>query len=129
MAIVKQLKVTLENRPGALAQLCSELAKRAININGIEASEARTAGAVRLLVNQLDTAKRVCDALGLKYVEEQVLAVTMGNRPGSLGKVTRKLAEKGINVEYVYGTMEKGAERAVIVIGVSDIEAAAQVAR
>ncbi len=126
MAIVKQLKVTLDNRPGALAQLCSELAKRAINISAIEASEARTTGGVRLLVSQLDTAKRVCEALGLKYIEEQVLAVTLGNRPGSLGKVTRKLAEKGINVEYLYGSMEKGAKRAVIVMGVSDIEAAAQ---
>lgn len=128
MAIAKQLKVTLANRPGALAELCSELAKRAINISAIEASEAKPTGSVRLLVNQVETAKGVCDALGLKYVEEQVLAVNVNEKPGALGKVTRKLAEKGINIEYVYGSIEKGAKRALIVMGVTDLEAAARVA-
>jgi len=128
MAIVKQLRVTLENRPGALAELCTELAKRAVNISAIEASEGKPVVAVRLLVNQLETAKGVCEVLKLKYVEEQALAVTVGDRPGSLGKVTRKLAEKGINIEYVYGTIQKGSTGALIVLGVSDVEAAARVA-
>lgn len=128
VAIAKQLKVTLANRPGALAELCTELAKRAVNIAAIEASEAKPMGSVRLLVSQLETAKGVCDAMGVKYVEEQVLAVNINDRPGALGKVTRKLAEKGINVEYLYGSIEKGSKRALIVMGVTDIEAAARVA-
>ena len=128
MAIVKQLKVMLENRPGALAQLCTEFAKRAVNISAIEANAAGPVGPVRVLVNQIETAKGVCEALGLKYVEEPVLAIRVGDRPGSLGKVTRKLAEKGINVEFLYGTIEKGSSHALIVIGVSDLEAAARVA-
>src|SRR5437899_7545881 len=129
MAIARQLKVTLDNRPGALAQVCSELAKRAINIQAIEAREVRPTGAVRLLVNQFETARGVCEALGLKCVEEPVLAVKVGDRPGALGRITRKLAEKGINIEYLYGTIEKGAKQALIVMGVSDLEAAARVAR
>lgn len=129
MAVLKQLKVVLENRPGALAQLCSELAKRAVNINAIDASEASPTGSVRLVVSQLDTAKRVCEELGLKYAEERVLAVNIGDRPGSLGRLTRKLAEKGINVEYLYCTVQKGAGRALIVLSVSDIETAARVVR
>ncbi len=128
MAIAKQLKVTLANQPGALAELCTKLAERAVNITAIEASEAKPMGAVRLLVNQLDTAKGVCDAMRLQYVEEQVLAVNVNDKPGALGKVTRKLAEKGINIEYVYGSIEKGAKRALIVMGVTDVEAAARVA-
>ena len=129
MAIVKQLRVVLDNRPGALAQLCSELAKRAVNIYAIEARENKPEGAVRLLVNHVEAAKKVLDALGLKHLEEQVLAVKVEDRPGSLGKITRKLAEKGINIEYVYGTIEWGSKRALIVLGVSDLEAAARVAR
>ncbi len=129
MAIAKQFTVMLENRPGALAQLCTELAKVAVNINAIQASEARPVGPVRMLVSRPEAARKVCDALGLKYQEEEVLAVLVGDRPGSLGRVTRKLAEKGINVEYVYGTVDKGAKRALIVFGVSDLSAAARIAR
>ncbi len=129
MAIVRQLNVALENRPGALAQLCSELAKRAVNILAIEARDTKPLGSVRLVVNQVDAAKGVCDALGLRCVEEQAIAVKIGDRPGSLGRITRKLAEKGINVDYLYATVDKGTKRALVVLGVSDVEAAAAVVR
>jgi len=128
VAIVKQLNVTLDNRAGALAQLCSELAQRAVNITAILASDTRPSGSVRLLVNQLDAAKTVLGEMGLKFTEEQALAVNVGDRPGSLGKLTRKLAEKGINIEYAYGSIEKGSTHALIVMGVSDVEAASRVA-
>ncbi len=47
MAIAKQLTVTLENRPGALAELCTELAKVAVNIEAIQASDTKPIGPVR----------------------------------------------------------------------------------
>ena len=129
VAIVKQLKITLGNRMGVLAELCTELAKLAVNIHAIDASDVRPVGTVRLVVTQLDKAKRMCESLGLKYEEEQALAINVVDRPGALGRITRKLAEKGIDILYVYGTIEKGSKRALIVLGVSDIEAAARVAR
>ena len=129
MAVAKQLVVTLESRPGSLAELCSELAKVAVNIHAIQASETRPATPVRLLVSHPDAAKKVYERLGLKYKEESVLTILVGNRPGALGRITRKLAEAGINIEYLYGTIEKSTKRALILCGVSDIEAAARVMR
>ena len=129
MAIAKQLTVMLENRPGALAELCTELAKVAVNIEAIQASETKPIGPVRLLVSHPDAAKKVCERLGVKYSEEKVLAILVRNRPGSLGRVTRKLADKGINVEYLYATIGKSSRPALIVLGVADTEAASLVAR
>ena len=129
MAIVKQLTVILENRPGALAGLCSELAKFAVNINAIQISDSKPLSPVRMVVSHLDVAKRVCEALKLKYVEEDVLAVKVGDRPGSLGRITRKLAEEGINVDYAYGSISKGSSQALIVLQVSDIAAAGRLIR
>lgn len=126
MAIVKQLTVMLDNRPGALAELCSELAKVAVNINAIQVTDNRPMSPVRLVVSNPDVAKRVCDALRMKYAEDDVLAVKVGDRPGSLGRVTRKLAEKGINIEYVYGSISRGSSQALIVLQVSDVAAAAR---
>jgi hypothetical protein len=119
----------LENRPGTLAELCTELAKVAVNIEAIQASEASPTGRVRLLVSHLDAAKKVCQRLGLKYTEEKVLAILTKNRPGSLGRITRKLADKGINVEYLYATIGRSARPALIVLGVGDVEAASRVAK
>jgi hypothetical protein len=129
VAIAKQLTVRLENRPGALAELCTELAKVAVNIEAIQASETRPIGPIRLLVSHPDAAKKVFDRLGAKYSEEDVLAILIKNRPGSLGRLTRKLADKGINVEYLYATIGRSARPALIVLGVADVEAAARVVR
>lgn len=129
MSIAKQLTVMLENRPGSLAELCTELAKLAVNIHAIQARQSKPIGAVRLMVSQPEVAKQVCDSMGLKYVEEDVLAVRIGDRPGSLGRVTRKLAEKGINIEYAYGSVARGSTQALIVMAVSDLATAARIVK
>lgn len=125
MAVIKQLRVALKSRPGALAELCTELAKRAVNISAIQANESAP-DTIRLVATPLDVAKKVCESMKLEFREETAIAAHLADRPGSLGRLTRKLAEKGINIEYVYGSIGKSAERALVVIGVSDIAAAAR---
>lgn len=129
MAIAKQLTVMLENRPGMLAELCSELARMAVNIHALHAETGRPIAAVRMVVSQPEVAKRVFNSLGLQFAEEDVLTVKVGDRPGSLGRVTRKLAEKGVNIEYAYGSVARGSTQALIVLGVSDLAAAARLAK
>ena len=125
MAVVKQLRVALKNRPGALAELCTELAKRAVNISAIQANESAP-DTIRLVASPMEVAKKVCESLQLNFHEETAIAAHLADRPGSLGRLTRKLAEKNININYVYGSIGKSAERALVVIGVSDVEAAAR---
>lgn len=127
MALVKQLSIQMENKPGTLAQLCTELARYAVNITAIMAPEVKDVGTVRLVVGSLDTARRVLDQQGLKYTEQDVIALKLSDRPGALGRATRKLAERGINVEYAYGSIVKGADRAMVILGVSDPEKAAKI--
>lgn len=125
MPIVIQFSVALENKPGSLAQACSELAAKAVNIEAIMAADVRGFGTVRLVVNNPETARKVLEGLGVKFTEDEVLAVRMSDRPGALGRATRKLAEHNINIEYAYGSIEKGAPKAVIILGVSDLKKAA----
>lgn len=126
MPVVTQFSLALENRPGVLAEVCSELAAKAVNIEGIMASDVRGWGSVRLVVNHQETARKVLDALGIRYVEEEVLAVHLSDRPGALGRITRKLAENKINIDYVYGSIERGSPKALIIVAVSDIKRAAK---
>jgi len=125
MPIVTQFALALENRPGTLAQVCSELAAKAVNIEAIMAPDVRGFGTVRLVVNHEETARKVFQGMGMKFSEEKVLSVRMSDRPGALGRATRKLAEHDINIEYIYGSIEKGAPKAVIILAVSHLEKAA----
>lgn len=128
MPIVKQLSVTVEDRPGALAEVCSELARVAVNISAIMIARApRGEAPLRLVVDHLETAKKILNGLDIKYTEEEVLAVRLKERPGALGRVTRKLASEGVDVRYAYGSIEKNSERALVILGVSDLEQAARI--
>ncbi len=129
MAQVTQLAIEMENKPGALAALCSALAEHAVNITGFLLCPAGAKGPVRLVVSSVETARRVCQQLGLPCKEEKVLAVQCASRPGALGRITRKLAEAGVNIEYGYATIEKNSKRALVVIGVTDIEKANKVVK
>jgi hypothetical protein len=129
MAQVTQLAIEMENKPGALAALCSALAERAVNISGFLLWPATGKGPVRMVVSSVETARRVCGELGLICREEQALAVQCTSRPGALGRITRKLAEAGINIEYGYGSIEKNSKRALIILGVADVEKAAKVVK
>ncbi len=126
MPIATQFSLLLENRPGSLAETCSALAAKAVNIEAIMAADVRGWGTVRLVVNHEDTARKVLEGMGLKFTEEKVVAVRLSDRPGALGRVTRKLAEHNVNIDYVYGSIEKGSPKALIVLAVSDLKKAAQ---
>ncbi|MFB3920175.1 MAG: ACT domain-containing protein [Terriglobia bacterium] len=129
MAVVTQLSVIVENKRGALAELCTKLAEKAVNIAGMMAPDQPGLVPVRVVVNHVDVAKKVFDQLGLKYTEDQVLDVRVSDKPGALGKVTRKLSDNGIDIRFAYATILKGAGQANVILGVSDVEAAAKIVK
>ena len=129
MAAAKELSVMLENKPGALAELCSKLAEKAVNILGMMVPEQSGVAPVRLVVNHTDVAEKVFDQLGIKYTESDVLNVPLSDKPGALGKITRKLADHKINIKYAYATILPGAGKANVILGVSDVEAAAKIVK
>ena len=127
MTVTRQLSVLLENRRGALAELCSKLAEKAINIVGLSVPEQAGEAPVRLVVNNIATARHVLDSLGLKYTEDEVLAAQVSDRPGALGKLTRKLADNEVDVKYAYATIQKGTGKATVILAVSNTAAAAKI--
>ncbi len=129
MAVVTQLSVIVENKRGALAELCTKLAEKAVNIAGLMVPDQPGLAPVRVVVNHVEAAKKVFDQLGLNYTEEQVLDVRVSDKPGALGKITRKLADHGIDVRFAYATIIKGAGTANIILGVTDVVAAAKIAK
>ena len=127
MPIAQQISVKMKNERGALAQLCSEMAKVAVNIKALLVPDQTGEAPVRFLADNVETAGKVLTDLGLQYTTEEVIAARMSDRPGSLGRITRKLAEHGIDIRYAYGSVAKGTKEAVIALAVSDVRAAAKV--
>jgi len=127
--VAKQLSVVVENRRGALAEVCTKLAEKAVNILGLMVPDEAGLAPVRMVVNSVDVAKKIFDGMGLKYTEENVLSAHLSDRPGALGKLTRKLADHNVDVKYAYGTILKGAGEAVVILAVSDVTAAEKIVK
>jgi len=129
VTVTTQISVLVENKPGALAELCTKLAERAVNILGLMVPDQAGVAPVRMVVSSQDAAKKIFDGMGLKYTEESVLAVRLSDKPGALGKLTRKLADHQIDVKYAYGTILKGAGKAMVILAVSDLDAASDLTK
>ena len=69
MAKVKQLTVSLKNRPRALAQLAKTLADAEINVVALLGSSAGAQGSAQVVVDKMSKAKKVLDKAEMSYKE------------------------------------------------------------
>ena len=127
MPVAKQLTITVANRPGVLAAIGETLAKSKINISGLDASGPQRQ--IRLLVNSPAKARRVLEKAGIRSRLEEVLVANLPDRPGVLGRASRKLARARININYAYGSVARGGKSAAIVFGVGNPRRAARALR
>jgi len=127
MPKVKQFTVAVENRPGTLADVARVLGEVKVNILALLSTTAGVEGFVGVVVDKPEKAKKALDQAGLRYTEQDVLLVELPNVPGALAKFAGKLAAKDINTTAAYQTAARGARKASVVFGVSDMEKAARI--
>ena len=116
----KQLTVVLENHPGTLADVCSCLAVKEINILALSIAEMIDTGELRIVVNNARRAKALLEEWGFDVLESEVLVVEMTNEPGVMAQIARRLAKGMVNIEYAYCSASKDGNRVLGVLKVSD---------
>ena len=123
MEKITEIFIVLENRPSTLGELCSYLAENKINIEAIGVFQ----DAAKLYVKNTNKAMKVLSKADYTVDLRDVLKVELENRPGALADVVSKLGNKGINIEYCYGTIAKKAGSAAVILDVSDIDRAMKI--
>jgi hypothetical protein len=116
---VKQITVFLENQTGRLADVTGILSRENINLQGFSTTEARDYGILRLVVSDVEKAKKALKDAGFTTHIADVICVTVEDKPGELHKILDILAEKGVNIDYIY--VIAGTK---IVLSVANIEEA-----
>ena len=95
--------ITMEDRPGSLAKLGETMGRAGINIEGACAVTGGGKGEVHILVPDAAAARSALKAAGIAVAgEREVLVVDAKDRPGELGRITRKLADAGVNIQLFY---------------------------
>jgi hypothetical protein len=117
---LKDLTVTLEDRPGTMADMGEALAKAGVNIEGICGFPVSGRAVAHVLVEDGAKARKALEDAGIKVTgQNDALVVDVTDRPGTLGQVTRKMAKAGVNLNLIYL-----ATNTRLVIGADNLEKA-----
>jgi hypothetical protein len=111
--------IMLPNRPGVLANLCNQLEKAGINIQGISGTQYHDKVVMHLLFGE-DAAEAQALFFKNKFTItsiRDVLVAPIKDKPGQLGKIAQSLANAEINIDFVYLATNNR-----IVLGVDDLE-------
>lgn len=127
MPRAKQLSVTAPDRPGMLGEIASALGDKKVNIVAVAAATGAGMGQLWLVVDKTATAKKALAAKGWQAAEDELLAVTLSDNPGALGKYAAKLGKAGVNINSMFVGSAGSARKVNAYFAVSDLKAALKV--
>ena len=119
-----QLTVCLENKPGQVAKVGEVLRRAKVNVLAVTVVDNTDTGVVRLVTDNSAKAARALTRAGLKPTRQSVLVLDLPNKPGALGAASARMAKAGVNINYVYGSVVKGAASGTLVFGVDKLQKA-----
>ena len=121
--IIKQISIFMENTTGRLADVTALLAKSGINLRAISIADTADFGILRMVADRPDAAVALLKASGFAARETDVIAVEVPDQPGALARIMALFRDEGVNIEYLYASLEHSADQAVIVLKVDDVAA------
>lgn len=101
---MKDLAIRLDNRPGALAEMGEALGKAGVSIEGGGAFVFDGKGIAHFLFEDGAAARKALENAGIQVLEEREVLIQKLNQdqPGQLGKIARRMADAGVNIEIIY---------------------------
>ena len=126
MKQIKQLSLFVENRPGALAEVCRVLKAANVNIYAATVADTSEFGILRLLLDDIATGNEALKAAGFITRENNVLAICVNDKVGGLATVFDTTDKLGLSVAYMYAIPDRMSDKAVIIFRFDNQDAAAE---
>jgi hypothetical protein len=101
---MRDLAIRLENRPGALAEMGETLGSAGVSVEGGGAFVVASEGIAHFLFEDGTAARKALEERGITVLADREVLVQKLNQdePGQLGKISRMMAEAGVNIEVIY---------------------------
>ena len=112
----KQLIITVDNKVGTLAEVSSVVSSSGINMIAICAYAVDNKGFIMFVTEDNNRAKELLKVKGYNVREEEVILLSLRNKPGELQAITKKIADAGIDLTFIYGSVEKKRKVSQIVL-------------
>ena len=124
MARAKQISAWIEDRPGMLGRVADALGERGVSIRAFTAAVLDGRGFVRIVADKPAAARKIFASHGWDTTTDDVIEVTVRDRPGALGEVADLLGAAGVNIQYAYVGTAKSARQVNLYLAVADLRAA-----
>ncbi len=124
---ITQISVFLENRKGRLYDVCSLLGANGVNIRALTIAETESFGVLRIVVDKCDAAVKLLRDNGFVANFTDVVAIEVPDDPGGLAAALKIFADNDVNIEYMYGFVEKHSDKALLVFRFEDTDFAQQI--
>lgn len=101
---MRDLAIRLENHPGALAKMGEVLGNAGVSVEGGGGFVVDSKGIAHFLFEDTVIARKALEENGIEIIEDREVLIQRLNQdqPGQLGKISRLMAEAGINIEVIY---------------------------
>ena len=124
---IKQLSIFVENREGTLVTVTDAIAKAGVDIRAMSVDDTNDFGIFRLIVTDVDKAKKALDEANAFVSITEVVGVAVQDEPGALAKVVKILADHNINIEYMYAFITVSKQFAYVVLRVAENDEAERI--
>ena len=96
--------IRLENKPGEMARMGETLGAAGVSVEGGGGWVVDSKGYMHFLFEDGETAKKELENVGIEVLEVREVLVQKLRQdiPGQLGKIARRMADAGVNIEVVY---------------------------
>jgi hypothetical protein len=101
---MRDLTISLRNRPGALAEMGEALGSAGVSVEGGGAFVSNDEGIAHFLFEDGAAARKALEEKGIEVLDDREVLVQRLNQdqPGQLGRISRMMAEAGVNIEVIY---------------------------
>ena len=105
---MRDLEIKMINKPGSLAKLGEVLGQAGISILGGGVFTAAESSIAHFLLEDTTSTKNVLEENGFEIIKENEILIQRLNqgKPGQLGKISRMMADAGVNIEVMYSDHE-----------------------
>ncbi len=122
MSVIHQISIFLENRAGSLSEITRILAESGVNLRALSIAETADYGVLRIIADDTEKATAILLEKGCILSKTPVFVVAVPDEPAGLSKVLELLAEKNVDIEYMYSLFTHQNGKAFMVFRLADEE-------
>lgn len=112
----RQLMISVPNTVGSLAEVTSAISVSGINLIALCAYATGNMVAIMFVTEDNNAARKLLEDQGCQVREEEVILLSVDNKPGALQAITDKIAEAGIDLKLIYGSVDKDSKTSRLVL-------------